>query len=110
PGGFHGDGAKPTLLQAGDTLQIAAGVYAVGYGTPGATACQPQYAYNCIYMPDSKTAPLPTNITITGDCSAPTTLYGTGHQYNLFNLTGTSGVTVKCLELTDHATCIDGTF
>lgn len=109
PPGFAGDGVKPTLLQAGDTLQIAAGSYPVGYGTPGATACQPQYAYNCVYNPQFKT-PLPANVTITGDCSAPTTLYGTGHEYNLFNLTGTSGVTVRCLELTDHSACIDGTF
>lgn len=109
PPGFSTDGAKPTLLKAGDVLYIAAGAYPVGYGTPGATVCQPQYAYNCIYNPNWN-VPLPANVTITGDCSATTTLYGTGHQYNLLNLTGTSGITVKCLELTDHSTCIDGTF
>jgi hypothetical protein len=109
PPGFKNDGVKPPLLQAGDTLQIAAGVYPVGYGTPGATACQANYAYNCIYDPEWN-RPLPSGITIMGDCSNPTTLYGTGHQYDILNLTGSSGVTVKCLELTDHSTCIDGTF
>lgn len=109
PPGFAGDGAKPTLLKSGDTLQIAAGVYQVGYGSPGATACQKNYPYNCVFNPQDKT-PLPANVTITGDCSAPTVLWAGGGAYNVFNLTGTSGVTVKCLELTDHSACIYGTF
>lgn len=108
PPGFAGDGAKPTVLKSGDTLQIAAGVYQVGYGAPGASACQKNYPYNCIYMPDSKTPPLPANITITGDCSAPTVLWAGGGAYNVFNLSGTTHVTVKCLELTDHSNCVYG--
>lgn len=105
PPGFPNDGAKPIVLKAGDTLQIAAGSYAFGYGTPGASACVAGYAYNCVLH-----GTLPANITIQGDCSAPPELWGTGHQYNLFDLTGSSGVTLRCLELTDHGTCIDGKF
>lgn len=109
PPGFKGDGAKAPVLQAGDTLQIATGVYQVGYGAPGATACQKNYPYNCVFNPQNN-LPLPANVTITGDCSAPTTLWAGGGAYNVFNLSGTSGATVKCLELTDHSGCIYGTF
>src|SRR5690348_8064794 len=63
PPGFPTDGAKPTVLQTGDTVQIAAGTYPEGYGTPGAVACQANYAYNCIYNPNWN-VPLPPNMTI----------------------------------------------
>lgn len=106
PPGFSNDGAKPTLLKAGDTLQIAAGTYQLGYGTPGAGACYTNYSYNCIYMPDAKTPPLPDNVTITGDCGATTKLTGVAGIGNLINLSGTMHPIVKCLELTDTSLCI----
>lgn len=106
PPGFPGDGAKAPRIAAGDTLQIASGSYQFGYGSPGAEACQSQYAYNCVLIGKS----IPDNVTIQGDCSAPPELWGGGHQYNLFDLSGSSGVTLRCLTLTDHGTCIDGTF
>lgn len=109
PPGFPGDGAKPPLLKAGDTLQIASGSYQLGYGSPGAAACQKNYTYNCVFDPQFKSH-LPDNITITGDCNAPPELWGSGGQYNLISLTGSSGVTVACLVLTDHSACIAGTF
>lgn len=105
PPGYAGDGVKATPLKSGDTVLIAAGSYAMGYGTPGASACQTQYAYACIFM-----GTIPAGVTIQGDCSAPPELWGNGHQSNLFNLTGSTGVTLRCLVLTDHGTCIDGTF
>lgn len=102
PPGYSGDGAKPVVLQAGDTLVIDAGTYSEGYGTPGATACQQSYPYSCTLQ-----GMLPANVTIEGaSCSAPPVLWGTGGRYEMLNLSGSSGVTVKCLELTDHSMCI----
>ncbi len=109
PPGFPGDGAKAPRFATGDTLQIASGTYQVGYGSPGADACQKGYPYNCVFNPQNN-LPLPANVTITGDCSAPPTLWASGGAYNVFNLTGSSGVTIACIELTDHSNCIYGTF
>jgi hypothetical protein len=109
PPGYSGDGVKPVVLQSGDTLQIASGTYQVGYGSPGATACQSSYPYNCVYNPRDQ-VPLPANITIAGNCAAPPELWAGGGAYNVFNLSGTVGVTIKCLTLTDHSNCIYGTF
>jgi hypothetical protein len=104
PPGSTGDGATAILVGAGDTVNIAAGSYQFGYGSPGASACQTAYTYNCVLISPRKS---PDTLTIQGDCSNHPEIWGSGHQYQLFNFTGTSGVTLSCLELTDHSNCID---
>lgn len=103
PPGFTGDGVAPLLLKAGDTLVIDPGEYEMGYGTPGASACNANYTYNCALHQT-----LPSGVTIEGaSCTDKPVLWGTGHAYNLLDLSGSSGVTVGCLELTDHSMCIN---
>lgn len=104
PPGSTGDGVAPLLVKSGDTLNIAAGSYQFGYGSPGAGACQMAYTYNCVLISPRR---LPDNFTVQGDCSNYPVIWGSGHQYQLFNFTGTTGDTISCLELTDHSNCID---
>jgi len=110
PPGYIGDGTPAPRIAAGDTLVISPGTYPMGYGTPGAESCKSNYTYACVL--DAYTGRyLPNNITITGAngglCPSMPVLWGSGHQQDLIDVTNTSGITISCLELTDHATCTE---
>lgn len=89
---------NPMRLQEGDVLQVASGVYRMGYGMDDWEELKrcPKVTKNCAPKP------LPDNVTILGGGSVWTGLSGIG---SLLNLSGSSGVVVQDLELTDAADC-----
>lgn len=102
----------PTIA-GGDTLLIGAGSYRMGYGAPGADACDSDYPWDC-HMPPVPSGPSPTEPTrILGagwdaGCPQPPELWGTERAWLVLNLTGTDNAQIACLEVTDHAGCVDG--
>lgn len=105
-------GGAPRIA-GGDTLIIAAGEYAMGFGAPGAETCDEGGSFDC-HMPPIPGGPNidhPTRILGVGwdsGCSAPPQLWGTGRPWFILNLTGSSHVEVTCLEITDHSACVEG--
>ena len=58
----------------------------------------------------SGTASAPTRILGAGwdsGCSAPPELWGSEHAAQVFTLNRSSYVTIGCLEITDHSSCIE---
>jgi hypothetical protein len=108
--------AGPPRIQGGDTLIIGAGSYRMGYGAPEADleddVCARDYPGDC-HMPPVPSGPdaaHPTRILGAGwdaGCPAPPELWGTQRVDLILNLTATSNVEVSCLEITDHAGCVE---
>lgn len=99
-------------IAGGDTLIIADGEYAMGYGAPGAEGCDPVGSFDC-NMP-----PIPSGISpdqrtrILGagwdtGCTTRPSLWGTGRPWFVVNMTGSSHVELACLEITDHSGCVE---
>ena len=103
------------ILHGGDTLLIDAGTYEMGLNAPGAKgfypACNPAFSYDCHIPPvPSGTAAQPTQILGAGwnlGCPAPPQLWGSERSSWIIDLRGSSYVNVQCLEITDHAACIE---
>jgi hypothetical protein len=99
-------------ISGGDTLFIASGSYMMGYGAPGADACESDWAYDC-HMPPVPSGPdaaHPTRILGAGwdsGCANPPELWGTQRPWFIVNLTDASNVEIACLEITDHSSCVD---
>jgi len=99
-------------IGGGDTLIVASGSYMMGYGAPGAGACEADAAFDCM-MPPVPSGPdpdHPTRILGAGwesGCSASPELWGTERPWFILNLTGSDNVEVACLEITDHSTCVE---
>ncbi len=99
------EGGEPVWrLTSGDTLFIASGSYMMGYGAPNDFWCAPEGGYGCVLPP------VPSRVRIVGEgwdqgCLHPPELWATERAWHIFDLTGASGVTLACLELTDHASC-----
>jgi hypothetical protein len=99
-------------IAGGDTLVIAPGSYMMGYGAPGADACEPEGAYECHMppLPSGPDAAHPTRILGAGwdtGCSDPPELWGTERAWYVLNLTGSDNLEIACLEITDHAGCVE---
>lgn len=92
------------LIKSGDTLNIASGTYKIGHGQAGAEtntgSCNSAWTYEC-YM-----APVPSGVTIQGDCNNRPKLVGV-ERTTVLSLTNTNNATVRCLEITDGAACIE---
>lgn len=104
-------GGEPNIA-GGDTLIIGAGSYKMGYGAPGAEACENEASYDCTMspLPSGPDAAHPTRLLGTGwesGCGAPPELWGSGRPWFIVNLTDSSNVEVSCLEITDHSSCIE---
>lgn len=104
------DGAP--RLAGGDTLVIGAGEYRMGYGAPGADACESDYPWDChlLPIPSGPDADHPTRILGAGwdgGCPAPPELWGAERADVILNLSGSSNVEIACLEITDHAGCVE---
>lgn len=102
----------PLRIAGGDTLIIAAGAYRMGYGAPGAEACDYEASYDChmAAVPSGPDPAHPTRIVGAGwdtGCANPPELWGTGRPWFVVNLTDASNVEVACLEITDHSSCIE---
>jgi hypothetical protein len=101
----------PTIA-GGDTLIVAAGSYMMGYGAPGAEACEADGAYEC-HMPPLPSGPDADHLTRLlgagwdGGCPDPPELWGTERPWYVLNLTDASNVEVACLEITDHSDCVE---
>jgi len=99
-------------IAGGDTLIIGPGSYRMGYGAPGADACEMDYPWGC-HMPPIPSGPDPAHLTrILGagwraGCADPPELWGTERADVILNLAGSSNVEVACLEITDHAACVE---
>ncbi len=104
-------GGSPRIA-GGDTLLIVAGSYRMGYGAPGADACEAEGAYEC-HMPPVPSGPSPANPTrILGvgwddGCSDPPELWGAERPWYVINLTDSDNVEIGCLEITDHSSCVE---
>jgi hypothetical protein len=104
------DGAP--LLDGGDTLVIAPGSYMMGYGAPGADACESDYPWDCHVppIPGGPDPAHPTRILGAGwdaGCPDPPELWGTERAGMILNLAGSSNVEIACLEVTDHSGCVE---
>jgi hypothetical protein len=101
-------GSASSRLRSGDTLVIGRGSYMMGYGAPNATnnVCNTPGTFQCTVknIPSGSDASHLT--TITGDCSAPPELWATGGSQEIFELRGVHDIAIKCLDLTDHSSCI----
>jgi hypothetical protein len=104
-------GATPRI-SGGDTLVIASGSYMMGYGAPGGDACESSARWDC-HMPPIPSGPdaaQPTRILGAGwdaTCPSPPELWGTERPWFILNLTGSNYVELACLEITDHAGCVE---
>lgn len=106
-------GGQPRIA-GGDTLLIRPGSYMLGYGAPGASTCSSYYPWDCTMpaVPSGPDADHPTRVlgglgAEAGVCASPPELWGTERAYQLLNLRSASNVEVGCLELTDHAACVE---
>lgn len=102
----------PPRIAGGDTLIIAAGSYMMGLGAPGADNCSADYPWDCVMatVPSGPDAAHPTRILGAGwdsGCTQPPELWGTERASQIIDLTATSFAEVACLELTDHAGCVE---
>jgi hypothetical protein len=99
-------------IAGGDTLIITAGSYRIGYGAPGADACESDYPWEC-HMPSLPSGPdaaHPTRVLGAGwdaGCPAPPELWGVERADHILNLAGSSHVEIACLEITDHSGCVE---
>ncbi|HET7845550.1 MAG TPA: right-handed parallel beta-helix repeat-containing protein, partial [Xanthomonadales bacterium] len=101
----------PKLL-GGDTLVIGNGSYMMGIGAPGSTLCGAGWSYDCRMptIPSGPSAAQPTRIVGAGwntGCAVKPELWGTERTARILDLNGSSNVQVQCLEITDHAACIE---
>ena len=101
-----------SLITGGDTLIISSGSYVMGYGAPGANACEADGAFEChmLPVPGGPDPSHPTRILGAGwdgGCANPPELWGTERPYFILNLTDADNVDVACLEITDHSDCVE---
>ncbi|MCA1778311.1 MAG: right-handed parallel beta-helix repeat-containing protein [Xanthomonadaceae bacterium] len=104
-------GSAPRI-SGGDTLLIGEGDYRMGHGAPSADRCALDWSWDCHMppIPSGPSADQPTRILGTGydqGCPAAPKLWGTERARTILNLEGSSNVVLACLEVTDHASCID---
>ncbi len=104
-------GGSPRIA-GGDTLIIAEGDYRIGYGAPGAEACEADFPWDCFpaALPSGPDPDHPTRLLGAGwerGCPHPPQLWGAERAAMVLNLTGSSNVEVACLEITDHADCVE---
>ena len=100
------------VIAGGDTLIIGAGSYRMGYGAPGADACDSDYPWDC-HMPPIPSGPDPAHPTRIlgagwdGGCVQAPELWGTERAWLVLNLADASNVELACLEVTDHSGCVE---
>ena len=110
PGAKASNYTPTTVLKPGDTLVIGSGSYMMGYGAPGAntTMCYQPATWGCTIasIPSGIDSTHPTVVT-GASCSAPPQLWGTQRVSSIFDVEKAHDIAIKCLELTDHSTCIE---
>ncbi|MBN1955304.1 MAG: hypothetical protein JW900_09675 [Anaerolineae bacterium] len=104
-------GGTPRIA-GGDTLVIGSGDYRMGYGAPGADACDADYPWDCRMppIPAGLDAAHPTRILGVGwdsGCDNAPELWGAERADAVIDLTGADHVEIGCLEITDHSGCVE---
>jgi hypothetical protein len=110
---FHAlpPGGAPRIA-GGDTLRIGPGAYRMGLGAPGSERCHADFSWDC-HMPPLPSGPSPAQRTrLTGSlpdgsCTVRPQLWGSERAALVLNLQGSEHVEVECLEVTDHASCVE---
>lgn len=105
---------RAPLIAGGDTVIIASGSYRMGYNAPNAVApyCDSAFPWDCTMaaIPSGPAADRPTRILGQGwdtGCANPPELFGVERTEAVINLDGSSNVELACLEITDHAGCVE---
>ena len=99
-------------IKGGDTLIIKSGSYMMGYGAPNTDWCSSDGAFEC-HLPPLPSGPdpeHPTRILGAGwaqGCADPPELWGTQRPWHIISLEGTSNAEIRCLEITDHSSCVE---
>ncbi len=99
-------------ISGGDTLIIHSGSYMMGYGAPNTGWCSQEGAFDC-HLPPLPSGPDPEHPTrILGSgwkqgCGNPPELWGTQRPWQIISLDGSSNVEIRCLEITDHSSCVE---
>lgn len=105
----------PPRIAGGDTLIVGAGSYRMGAGAPGTDKlekCRADWPWDCraAALPAGRSAQNPTRLLGAGfasGCRAPPELWGTQRASSVLDLSGSDNVEVACLQITDHAQCIE---
>jgi hypothetical protein len=100
-------------ISGGDTLYIRSGEYMIGLGAPGAQGCSSDFPWDCVMaaLPAGPNAATPTRLLGEGHntgCASAPQLWGTERAGHVLSLAGSNNVEVSCLEITDHAACVEG--
>lgn len=96
----------------GDRVILAPGSYRMGFGAPNALGCASAFPWDC-YMqavPSGADAQHPTRIYGAGwnnGCAVKAELYGAERAARILNLSRSHHVRIECLEITDHAACVE---
>jgi len=105
-----GLGGGESRIAAGDTLEIAPGQYAMGFGAPGAERCYLSAPWDCMMAspPSGLSADRPTRIVgkNAATCPVKPQLWGQERLFVVLTLKKVEHVAVECLEITDHAECV----
>lgn len=106
-------GGEPRI-RGGDTLLIGPGSYEIGRGAPGSdalSACSDDWPWDChLGTIPSGEAGEPTRILGVGwdrGCASAPELWGSQRAATVLDLAGSHDVEIACLEITDHASCIE---
>ncbi len=106
-------GDPPTWrIAGGDTLVIGSGRYMMGHGAPNTDWCSSEGAFQC-HLPPLPSGPdpeYPTRIVGAGweqGCADPPELWGTQRPWYIISLDGTANAEIRCLEITDHSSCVE---
>lgn len=99
-------------IAGGDALIIHPGQYKVGFGAPGADGCSSAYPWDCTMqpVPSGPDADHPTKILGTGydtGCASAPQLWGNERAAQVVSLVGSKNVQMACVEITDHAPCVE---
>jgi hypothetical protein len=102
-------------IAGGDTLLISPGNYRMGQGAPGTESlekCRDDWPWDCHVggVPAGPSPQRPTRILGAGfdqGCAQPPQLWGTQRAAAVLDLSDSANLEVACLEITDHASCIE---
>jgi hypothetical protein len=97
-------------IRGGDRLVIGPGQYRMGYGAPGAEACEKDGSFDCFMaaLPSGPDRAHPTRLTGTlGPGGSLTQLWGAERAFMIVNLRSSKRAEVSCLEITDHSQCVE---
>ncbi len=108
------DGNEPPswIIQGGETMVIASGSYRMGLGAPNAGWCSEGYPWDCQLppLPSGPDADHPTRILGSGwneGCPDAPEWWGTERAWRILSLEGTDNAQIRCLEITDHSSCVE---